>query len=83
MKRKKSLSSGQKKRRQRKIQVKTEKNHNVNREILFRKFGYPSPKIVTIELSISITRIPDFDESIIADWHAHHVRMRNLLFLKF
>jgi len=81
MKRNKRLSAGQKKRRRRKIERKLENIRNAKREILFRKFGNGGDRF---ELESNDHRPTiEIDESIIADWHEHCIRMKNLLFLKF
>ncbi len=94
MKRKNKLSAGQKKRRQRKIETKVEKIRGSKHEILFRKFGRGNGSLeLTNKIEgkyvdhpvhgVILFVPPSFDESIIADWHAYRVRMKNLLFLKF
>ena len=79
------MSPGQKKRQQRKIAAKGVKINNTKREILFRKFNNSEPVMPEIESEPKQpdSIFPEFDESIIADWHAHYARMNNLLFLKF
>ena len=88
MKRKKKLSAGQKKRRQKKIEKKIEKEHDRKRAILFREFDeqeFIEPEIGDLKgfINYPIRAELEFDEAIIAAWHEHYARMRNLLFLKF